>query len=259
MRRGEQIAAAIEANHFATLREFAQGESSELLVNAEMMRAASGVAYPLFNFVARPRFDPKTVDRRIQGVIAYFAERRLPFLFYVHPSSVPGGLGHHLQKHGLRPCGIQDGMALTRLNPTLHTHHDVTVEVAANQRTLAEAADVYAAAYHLPDDAAAHMCTIMNSVQQDPAVCIYLARLQGAPAGTLIMTLKAGGAGLYGLGTRPECRGQGVARSLMVRAIFDANALGFGLVVLQAPPGAVSLYRYLGFETYIRVEVYAGN
>ena len=259
MPRVDQIAAAIELNHFAALREFAQGDQSELLVNAEMIRISSGVPYPLLNFVARPRLDRRQLDSRIQSIKQYFAARRVPYLVYLHPSASPQDLGHHLERHGLHHWGTQDGMALERLDPRVHTNHDVQVEVARDVETLSQAAEVNAEAYHLPPGAATYMKSVMMTALYDPAVYIYLARLQGIPAGSLTLVLKAGVAGLYGLGTLPEYRGHGVGTSLMARAIFDASALGFRVAVLQAPPGAVRLYRRLGFETYFRVEIYIGG
>lgn len=259
MSRVDQIAAAIELNHYATLREFAQGDQSELLVNAEMLRVSSGVAYPLLNFMARPRFDYRRVGHHIDEVLRYFAQRRVPFLVYLHPSAMPKDLGHHLERHGLRHWGVQDGMALQRLDPRVRTNHNVQVEIGRDASTLAKAAEIHADAYHLPPSAAEYMRSVMMTALYDPAVYIYLGRLHGIPAGSLIMVLKAGVAGLYGLGTLPECRGHGVGSSLMVRAIFDASALGFRTAVLQAPPGAMRLYRRLGFETYFRVEIYSGG
>lgn len=259
MSRGEEIASAIERNHYAMLREYAQGDRAELLVNGEMLRVSSGLAYPLFNFVARPRFERKQVSGRIASLVEYFGERRVPFLVYLHPSAVPQDLGQHLERHGLHRWGMQDAMALKRLDPRVRTNHDVQIEVVRDNDTLAKAAEVNAGAYHLPPDAAAYMRTVMMAALHDPAVRVYLARLHGIPAGTLTLVLKAGVAGLYGLGTLPEYRGHGVATALLVRAVFDAGALGFRTAVLQAPPGAGGLYRRLGFETYFRVDIYAGG
>ncbi len=258
MSRVEQLAAAIELNHYAVLREYAQGDRAELLVNGEMIRVSTDVAYPLMNFVARPRFDRRQLDERIESLLRYFGERRVPFLVYLHPSALPQDLALHLERRGLHRWGIQDGMALERLNPKVRTNHDVQVQVARDVDALGKAAGVQAGAFHQPPNAAAHMRAVMLTALYDPAVYVYLAYLHGIPAGSLILVLKAGVAGLYGLATLPEYRGHGVATALMVRAIFDASALGFPTAVLQAPPGAVSLYRRLGFETYFRVDVLVG-
>jgi len=259
MSRTEQIAAAIELNQLAALREFAQGDQSELLVNGEMVRVCSGIPYPLLNFVARPRFDPRLADHRIRSIVSYFGERNLPYLVYLHPSARPHDLGHLLQRHGLESRGIQDGMALERLNPRVHINRDVQIEAARDAATLDQAAEVYAAAYHLPAGAAAYMRSVRMTALWDPAVYVYLARLHGIPAGTVTLVLKAGVAGLHALGTMPEYRGHLVGTSLMVRAIRDAAGLGFRTAVLQAPPGGIRLYRRLGFETYWRAQVFAGG
>lgn len=259
MSKAEQIAAAIELNHLAALRELAQGDQSELLINGEMMRVCSGVAYPLLNFVARPRFDPRRVQERILSLAAYFGERKLPFLIYLHPRATPPDLGDHLEREGMGRWGSQEAMALERLNPAVHTNRNVEIEATRDAETLDAAVQVYAGAYHLPPGAAAYMRSVMMTALYDPAVCVYLARLHGIPAGTVTLVLKAGVAGLYGLGTLPAYRGHLVGTSLMVRAILDAIGLGFRTVVLQGPPGGVRLYRRLGFEPYFRIEIYSSG
>lgn len=260
MSKAEQIAATIELNHLAALREFAQGDQSELLVSGEMMRVASGVPYPLLNFVARPRFHPRQADSRIASLIHYFEQRHTPFLVYLHPSATPPDLALRLERHGLRRWGFQDGMALERLDLRARGGYDVLqIEVARDAEVLAKAADINATAYHLPPNAATYMRSVMMTALYDPAVYVYLARLQGIPAASVMLVLKAGVAGLYGLATLPEYRGRGVATNIMVHAISEAKQLGFRTAVLQAPPGAVSLYRRLGFETYFRVEIFAGG
>lgn len=257
--KAEQMATALERNHLATLQELAHDDQAELLVNPEMIRVCSGVPYPLLNFVARPRFGPRTVNGHIAALVGYFAERRVPFLVYLHPSVQPADLALHLERHGLRHWGSQDAMALERLNASVHPNRDVQIEAVRDPSALTRAAQVHAAAFHLPPSAAAYLHNVMMAGRYDPALYVYLACLQGIPAGVLTMVLKEGVAGLCGLGTAPAYRGHGVATALLLRAIFDAAALGYRLAGLQAPPGAGALYRRLGFETCYRVEIYAGG
>jgi len=219
----------------------------------------SGVPYPLLNFVARPRLDPRQVEQRIRSVMTYFGERQLPFLVYLHPSASPADLGYQLERCGMERWGVQEGMALERLNPQVHTNRDVEIEAARDVQTLDKAVEVYAEAYHLPPTVAGYMRSVWMTALYDPAVYVYLARLHGIPAGTVALVLKAGVAGLYGLGTIPDCRGHLVGTSLLVRATLDAVGLGFRTAVLQAPPGGGRLYRRLGFEPYFQIEVFSSG
>ena len=259
MTGAEQVAAAVERNQLAALRELAQGDRAELLVSPEMIRVCSGVAYPLLNFVARPRFDSRTADGRIASLVSYFVERRVPFLVYRHPSAQPADLAYHLERQGLRYAGSQEAMVLQRLDVSPRANRAVQVEVARDRLSRLHAAEVHAAAFHLPPGAAAYLRDCALATAHDPAVYVYLACLQGIAAGALTLVLKERVAGLCGLGTAPAYRGHGVATALLWRAIFDAAALGYRLAGLQAPTGALGLYRRLGFEACFRVEVFAGG
>jgi len=256
MPTADVISQIIERNHFAALREFAQARGSELLVNDEMIRVSSGLRYPLFNFVVRPRFTDRNVDERIRQVKEYFRLRDLPFLFFVHPSSAPPNLRERLEASGFRLGGSQDGMALLRVNSNVRINPGVQVEVASTPQAIRAAGNICASVFQLPDIVSHYMTEVLMSSLEDPAVTVYLARVQGIPAATCTLVVMCGGAGLYNVATLSDYRGRGVASTLLLKVVQDARALGQEIIVGHVGPEAARFYWNFGFSTYFKIWVY---
>jgi ribosomal protein S18 acetylase RimI-like enzyme len=93
-----------------------------------------------------------------------------------------------------------------------------------------------------------------------PGNTFYLGYVEGVPVATLHLLVEGDTAGLYALGTSRAYRRQGVASTLIARAIADALAAGARTVYLSTDNTnkAASLYEKLGFvgafETTLWVE-----
>ena len=256
MLSADTISQIVERNHYAALREFAQAPGSELLVNDSMIRVSSGLRYPLFNVVVRPRFADRHVDEQILQIKEYFRSRDLPFLFFLHPSSSPRNLQERLEAAGFHLGGSQDGMALTQVNPKVRPNPAVQVEIASTPQAIRTAGEICASVFHLPDMVSRYMTQILMSSLGDPAVLVYLARIQGIPAATCTLVAMSGGAGLYNVATPSEYRGQGIASALLLRAVQDARTLGQSVMVSHVGPEAARFYHDFGFRTCFKVWVY---
>lgn len=73
------------------------------------------------------------------------------------------------------------------------------------------------------------------------------------------MYLSSGSAGIYGVVTRPEARGLGLARSLTLTALHEAHSSGYNLAVLHSTPMAVNLYRSIGFDSIAEFRFFASE
>lgn len=96
-----------------------------------------------------------------------------------------------------------------------------------------------------------------------PIYYYYIARHNNTPAATANVQRLNGDAYIYGLVVRPEFRGRGYGRLLMLRMLADLAATGDAPMYIEVEPQntpAVTLYRSLGFETvaifdYYRLDV----
>lgn len=85
----------------------------------------------------------------------------------------------------------------------------------------------------------------------------WVARRDGIVASKVTLHIDAGVAGIYGVATRTEARGLGLARLLTIRALEAALATGAEIAVLHSTPMAVGLYRALGFEKVTELSLYS--
>ena len=77
------------------------------------------------------------------------------------------------------------------------------------------------------------------------------------PVSKVVLNLDAGAAGIYGVATRPEARGSGLARMLTLHALHAARDAGHTLGVLHSSPKAVGLYEKIGFRAVAPFSVFA--
>jgi ribosomal protein S18 acetylase RimI-like enzyme len=85
---------------------------------------------------------------------------------------------------------------------------------------------------------------------------LYVARVDGRPAGCVGAVDVDGDAGIYWVGTLPEARGRGVATGLMRQALLDARERGCTSTSLQATVMGRPVYRRLGYRELGPIEMW---
>ncbi|MCI0554453.1 MAG: GNAT family N-acetyltransferase, partial [Anaerolineae bacterium] len=85
----------------------------------------------------------------------------------------------------------------------------------------------------------------------------WLAWKDGVPISKIGLYNGSGSAGIYGVATKPEARGLGIASILMNVAMKAARDMGYKLAVLDSSPLAEKLYQRLGFITVAPLRLYS--
>ena len=85
----------------------------------------------------------------------------------------------------------------------------------------------------------------------------WLAWKDGVPISKIGLYNGSGSAGIYGVATKPEARGLGIASILMITAMQAAKEMGHSLAVLDSSPLAENLYKRLGFINVAPLHLYS--
>ncbi len=86
----------------------------------------------------------------------------------------------------------------------------------------------------------------------DPAMALFVARLDGRPVGTsLAMHTDGDLAGIYAVGTKETARGRGAGTAATWACVAAAREWGCHTVVLQASQMGHPIYRRMGFQSVV--------
>ena len=228
-----------------------------------VVAGSSGLPVPLLNQALGGQYPAgmtsAAIDDEIEAVKAFFAERKVPWYWWLGPHSKPSNFGRRLERHGLAfdppPLPALAARLPASLPPICPDAH---VWLASGQDDLKAASTIRRIAFRFPDGAAENYFEAMADewLRGDPAR-LYLARLgDGPPAaiGALIMAEKY--PGVYVMATLPEWRRKGLGKAILARILLDAASEGHELAVLTASRYGYPLYRQFGFEHIFDYHIY---
>jgi ribosomal protein S18 acetylase RimI-like enzyme len=257
----ERVESAIEENLWSMWAQFGRARGGVLHDEGRALWFETPISVPPYNMVVRFQDDVQP-DGAIDRIFRHFRERGVPFLWLLHPSVRPTDLAARLRARGFEEAEPITGMAmeLAGLPPLPSAPAGVEVHPVTRGHDMFAFAEFVAARWHVPDDARAHLQAIMEVARIGEAGSpnrAWVAVKDGVALAKAFTHDGAGVVGLYGMATKPEARGLGLARLMGLTALHDARAAGQELAILHSTPMAVSLYRGMGFEVVAPFHIYA--
>lgn len=213
-----------------------------------------------YNAVITTRID-EDADSVVARMVNRFRARGVQFFWLVHPSAVPADLSERLGEHDLEPVERATGMSLDLGRWEGSEPPDGVVF-----REVRDDADLQAYVqltldyWEVSEDDAPLIAQLQREWGPGRAPGHrYLALVDGVPIGKGYLSLAGspGVAAIYGMATRSEARGRGVASGLTTVLLTRAKALGCRRVVLHSSDMAVGIYRRAGFVERCSFTVFA--
>lgn len=258
---GSAIVRALEENLQALWSRFGRGDGCALHDDGGALWFDTPLPTLPYNAVLRFAVDDEP-ERRVDALFEHYRRRSVPFLWIVHPSARPAHLAELLRRRGFEEAEVCPGMALDldRLPEREPPPDGVEIAEAVAPRDVRDALDLIAWRWEVPSRLAPDLAATTRAFElgtPGSAVRAWLARRDGAPVAKVVLHLAAGAAGIYGVVTRPEARGLGLARRMTIAALHAAREAGHRLAVLHSTPMARSLYERLGFREHATFRVFA--
>ncbi len=203
----------------------------------------------LLNAVLRLRMERPVTLADIKEQLAPFYAARRAAQWWLRLDVAPKGLREQLTTLGMRPWDRPPGMALAldSWNPPSTSAYVQAHPV--NNRSEAEAAlgvicDVFGA----------NPGPMRHWSIDNPDFVVFLATINQQVAGALAYHLRDGIVGIFHVATAPRWRRQGVAWTMMIRALIHARNAGARAAALTSSTMAETLYRALGFQRCCQFE-----
>ena len=204
------------------------------------------------------------VDSRIDSILNHYRQRKVAYLWMVHPSSMPADLGKQLLEQGLEEVEIVSGMAVNLADlPEPHSPPEgFEIREVDNETATNCLLEFVAWRWHVPAEAKPYLYAfnqVFHIGTPLAKIRCWLAWHEGIPVSKAILHCSAGAAGIHGVATKPEARGQGLASLLTLEALQAARKDGYKLSVLHSTQMAQSLYKKLGFQHMAPYRIFASE
>jgi ribosomal protein S18 acetylase RimI-like enzyme len=239
---------------------FGRGEACALHEHEDALYFDTPIPTLPYNAVLRFRV-ATDADRRIDAVFEHYRQRDVPFFWLVHPSARPSDLAERLMARGFEETEMLPGMAmdLRELEEPAAPAGGIEIReaFASDTESLLE---LVAWRWEVPSEVVPKLTGVTRAFEvgvPGSAIRSWVARRDGVAVSKVVMNLDAGAAGIYGVATKPEARGLGLARMLTLHALHAARDAGHTLGVLHSSPMAVGLYEKIGFRAVAPFSVFA--
>ena len=257
----EEIIHQIEVNLWETWSNFGRGPGCSLHDEGNLLWFETPIPFHPYNTILKFQVE-QDVDQKIDELIRHLSARKVPVLWIVHPSSKPLDLVDRLCARGLQEIEIAPGMARTLedLPKAPPIPEGVEIREAHEDSDLGELSEFAAWRWGVPDAYRPQLRDILKKFQigrPDSNTRMWMAYRDGIPISKIGLYNGSGSAGIYGVATKPEARGLGIASILMVIAMQAAKEMGHKLVVLDSSPLAEKLYQRLGFITVAPIRLFS--
>lgn len=200
-------------------------------------------------------------DRRIDKLFAHYRTRGVPFFWLVHPSAEPADLERKLEARGFAEAELCYGMVAERRSlPSMpQLPGNIEIREVAGPPDDAALIELIAWRWGVPADAVGHLRAFEAQCavgRPGSATRAWIAEKDGFAVAKAVTHEAAGVIGLYGVATKPEARGLGLARAICTQALLDSMTDDGTFAVLHATPMARRLYLAMGFREVAPFKVY---
>ena len=253
----------LEQNLWDTWSMFGRGPGCFLHEEDDLLWFETPIPIIPYNGVLKFQVE-RNADQRVHTIVEHFGRKKTQFMWILHPSSRPSDLGDRLLGRGLKDVEPVPGMALSLEDlPALPSLlDDIEVRNVAGGKDAGAYYEFAASRWNIPEEYKDHYASMARGFrlgEPGSRVHMWQAWREGQPIAKAGMYLGSRSAGIYGVVTRPEARGLGLATTLTLIALHEARSRGYEVAVLHSTPMAENLYRSLGFETIAEFRLFASE
>ena len=224
---------------------------------------STGLPIPLLNLVLSGSYPPGTSDRiivsEIEAIKAFFAERNVPWYWWLGPNHQPLHLAQLLEQQGLvLDPPLLPAMIAPLPAPDIGLNGGLRVWLAATRSDLEAASRIRHVAFRFPEGAGLDYFEAMADdwLAENPGR-LFLARVGDGPPAAIGALVEANGLpGVYVMATLPEWRRCGLGKAILSRILSEAANEGHRFVVLTASRLGYLLYQQFGFERAFDYAIY---
>ncbi|MGQ0501884.1 MAG: GNAT family N-acetyltransferase [Panacagrimonas sp.] len=229
---------AIEEAFVAHWTNYGQAPGGVFHDDGDLVWTEAPVSQLPYNVVLRTRLG-SNAEERIDQVTRHFRERRVQFLWLVHPTAKPHNLAERLTAQGLSLVEHATGMALDLRSWSScrsASQGPITYREVKDEPDMRAFEELIADYWELPEQSYPYVFAMNRWVFESGDRGVrWVAYRDGQPVGKAYLSYRGveDTAAIFAVYVRPAARGHGVARTLSELAIERAAETGRRRVVLH--------------------------
>lgn len=196
----------------------------------------------------------------VAPVVERFREKRVPFRWWITPSTRPADLPERLEREGMRYVYDSGGMVAEMKHAPLDKPLPDGLEIRRirDVESLSDWSDVLLPVFNLQPSDAALWRTAFSQIgfHDDAEWAHFVGYAGGLPVATTSVMMAGDLVGVYHVATLPSARGRGFGAALTLAGMRHGRERGATTAVLQSSPMGEPVYRALGFERVCRLSMY---
>jgi GNAT superfamily N-acetyltransferase len=203
-------------------------------------------------------FNESSASENIGQIVSRIKELNISALWFVNPMSRPKNLQNLLKGHSFTYQKDWKAMAidLAKVPETVDIPENMEIKEVLDLDELKTWTDVLVKSFEFPEIVTSYKKYFIKAGLKDINSHYYLGILNGNPVASAVLFEGDGAAGLFYIGTIPQVRRKGIAKTMVHHSLSEAKNKGYAISVLQASEMGYPLYKKIGFKKYYTNKIY---
>lgn len=228
--------------------------------------SSTGFKIPLLNLALGCNFPaditPEDVDEEVESVKAFFANRNVPWYWWMNANPSPENIQQVLIKHGFEYDSppLPAMAASLRMNTSTlpRCPENIYVWQAQSIEDLQAASRIRRLAFKFPDGQAVSYFEDMASdwLNAKGVKLLLAGKNEASPVSIGAVIEAAGIPGVYVMATLPDHHRKGYGKAILSRLMLESVAKGHEIIALTASDMGFGLYAQFGFHHIFGFDFY---
>ncbi len=228
--------------------------------------SSTGFNLPLLNLALGCNFPADTtqedIDKEIEAVKTFFANRNVPWYWWMSATPSPKNIRHLLKKHGFEYDDLPLPAMIVSLKMDISSlpayPNNICVWQAQSARDLQAASRIRRLAFGFPDgEALTYFEDMAADWLNNESVKLFLAgEDESTPVSIGAVIESEGIPGVYVMATLPDHHRKGYGKAVLSRLMVEAGAKGHEIIALTASDAGFGLYAQFGFRHLFGFDFY---
>lgn len=219
----------------------------------------SGINNAFFNGVVKSSVNSEHTELAVKHIAEFFLRSDTPFSWWANTANEPPELALALKKYGLNQAAVFSGLVLDlqKIQKPAHLSDKIQLHFIKENSQFIESSLIMAKNFHCSMDAMKAYSNLFFNAGLSHHFHHVIGSVDGVNTSISSLLINQNYAYLYNTATNPEWRHLGFATRITYNLVNKAKELGCSHCFLQSTPGAVGIYKEIGFEEALQFNIYA--